>query len=376
MAEQQGPSMVNQGTALRELLVTKPWIYGPGVYDCISAGAAAATGHDVAYMSGYSVAASLGFADLGVVTATQMVDRAREITSFYKRYPVVRNLPLIADADTGYGDFFNAIIATQDYIDAGVAAIHLEDQLSPKRCGQIAGKVCVSIDEATSKIEAASEARYERNPDLVIISRTDIIGAVGGDLDQAVERSIAYLKAGADLAWIEFPDTNLDQISYVPNKIKAYFRDHPGELPRHLKETGPRFAFNYSSNKEWHTADPLITHEMLAELCYRYIFTTMVGIHAAAKSMHDTFADYRKHGAEAQWRQEKDKKGHPTQSYQQMHGMAPLKFELAKRFDPESGKRLAESSGFGSTREGDHAARVHGRPGGKPGHETWAERDN
>ena len=103
-------NQVNQGRVFRDLLRNKPYVYFPGIYDCIGAGMAANTGHDGVYMSGYSVAASLGFPDLGLVSGNQNIQRAREITGFLKRWPDVRNIPVIADADNGYGDFFNVML--------------------------------------------------------------------------------------------------------------------------------------------------------------------------------------------------------------------------------------------------------------------------
>jgi len=337
----------NQGRVFRDLLKIKPYVYFPGIYDCIGAGMAANTGHDGAYMSGYSVAASLGFPDLGLVSGSQNIQRAREITSFLKRWPGVRNIPVIADADNGYGDFFNVMATTQDYIDTGVAGIHLEDQILPKSCGQIGGKRCVSIDEAANKIGAAIYTRNKRDPDFFIIARTDRVGASGGSLDQAIEASIAYLDAGADMVWPEFPGPEIDPIKLFAEKIGEA---RPGSL----------MGFNYSSNKEWHSADPKITWNMLGEMGYKYIFTTMVCLHAAGKAMYDTLEDYEKNAEKGQWNQEQDKSNHPTKSFQKMWGMVDRKMELAKKFGPEFTEALRTSAGFGSDND-PHADKVHGK---------------
>ena len=122
--------------------------------------------------------------------------------------PLIANAvraPVIADADNGYGNAINVMRTVREYIQTGVAAIHLEDQVMPKRCGHVAGRRVVAMDEAVGKIRAADKVRRDEDPDFVLIARTDARGAVGGSLDEAIKRANAYLEAGADVAFVEGP---------------------------------------------------------------------------------------------------------------------------------------------------------------------------
>ena len=188
---------MSKGTEFRKLLATEPYVYTSGVYSPIEAKIAESVGLKCVYMSGYSCAVGyLGRADLGFPTMTEMSGWARMITS-------VIDVPVIADADDAYG---NAMITTrtvEEFEKTGVAGIHIEDQRFPKRCGHLAGKYCLPIEESTMKIKAALDSRSD--PDFVIIARTDAISAVGGGMDEAIERGKRYADVGADIVWPEFP---------------------------------------------------------------------------------------------------------------------------------------------------------------------------
>ncbi|MEK7878860.1 MAG: isocitrate lyase/PEP mutase family protein, partial [candidate division NC10 bacterium] len=158
---------------LRELVAKKQGLVVPGSYDCVSAKLVERAGFRAVYMTGYGTSASrLGLPDMGFAGLTDMVEHARNIAS-------VISVPLIADADTGYGNALNVRRTVQLYEGAGVAALHLEDQSLPKRCGHLSGKQVVSRDEFAQKIRAAVEARSD--PDLLIIARTDAIAVTGFD---------------------------------------------------------------------------------------------------------------------------------------------------------------------------------------------------
>lgn len=196
---------------LRELLSENKIIVAPGAYDAWSAKLIAKLGFQAVYMTGYGVSASvLGKPDIGLITLTEMVTAAKNIVD------AAGDTPVIADADNGYGGNLNVMRTVQEYERAGVAAIQLEDQVTPKRCGHMEGKEIVSKEEMVSKIKAAVRAR--KNPDLCIIARTDA-RAVNG-FEDALERAMAYEKAGADIIFFEAPQS-VDEMKKVAQSIKS-----------------------------------------------------------------------------------------------------------------------------------------------------------
>ncbi len=189
---------------LRDLINRREGLVVPGAYDGVSARLVERAGFPVAYMTGYGVSASrLGLPDMGFAGLGEMADQARNMAAAV-------SIPLISDADTGYGNALNVRRTVALYESAGVAGLHLEDQQMPKRCGHLAGKVVVSAEEFAAKIRAAVDARAD--PDFVIIARTDAI-AVNG-LDDALRRAEAAVKAGADMLFVEAPTTE-EQIERV-----------------------------------------------------------------------------------------------------------------------------------------------------------------
>ena len=194
----------NTRRGFRELLSGGEPVLAPGAYDAMSARLVEAAGFPAVYMSGFGVTASLlGRPDIGLLGMSEMAQAARRIVA-------ALDVPVIADADTGYGNALNVRRTVALYESAGVAGLHLEDQQMPKRCGHLAGKVVVSAEEFAAKIRAAVEARTD--PDLVIIARTDAI-AVNG-LDDALRRAEAAVRAGADMLFVEAPTTE-EQIERV-----------------------------------------------------------------------------------------------------------------------------------------------------------------
>ena len=183
-------------TRLRELLVQRDLLVAPGAYDALSARLIAQAGFPAVYMTGFGTAASvLGQPDVGLLTMSEMVSRAAALAA------VVGDRPLIADADTGYGNPINVRRTVREYEQAGVAAIHIEDQVWPKKCGHMEGKQVIPVDEMVQKIRAAADGRQD--PDFVIIARTDANAVYG--LEDALRRGRAYREAGADVIFIEAP---------------------------------------------------------------------------------------------------------------------------------------------------------------------------
>src|SRR3989454_6708791 len=181
---------------LRELLAGPDMLVVPGAYDALSARLIAKAGFPAVYMTGFGTAASvLGQPDVGLLTMSEMVSRATTIAS------VVGDLPLIADADTGYGNPINVRRTIHEYERAGVAGLHIEDQGWPQKCGHMEGKQGIPMDEMVQKVRAALDARQD--PDFVIIARTDANAVYG--LEDALRRGRAYREAGADVIFIEAP---------------------------------------------------------------------------------------------------------------------------------------------------------------------------
>ncbi len=184
-------------TRLRQLLAAGRTVFVPGCFNAVSARVIEMTGFEAVYMTGYGTSvAQLGMPDVGFATMTEMHTNARWIANAV-------SIPVIADADNGYGNAVNVTRTVREYIQTGVAAIHLEDQSLPKRCGHVAGRQVISRAEAAGKIRAADAVRRQIDPDFVLIARSDARGAVGGSLDDAIDRVNAYLDAGADLGFVE-----------------------------------------------------------------------------------------------------------------------------------------------------------------------------
>ena len=195
---------------LRELLSASAPLVAPGAYDALSARLIEQAGFDAVYMTGFGTTASLiGRPDVGLLTGAEMVDNARRIVAAV-------DVPVIADADTGYGNAINVVRTVQLYEQAGVAGIQLEDQVMPKKCGHMSGKLLVGADEMVGKLRAAVEAR--RDPDLLIIARTDAVAVTG--VDDAIARARAFAEAGADALFVEAP-TSEDDIARVAEELRG-----------------------------------------------------------------------------------------------------------------------------------------------------------
>lgn len=192
---------------LRALLSAKEMIVAPGAYDAITARAIQHAGFQAAYMTGAGTSMSLGYPDFGLVTMTEMVDAATRINRSIE-------IPLIADADTGYGNELNVVRTVQEHERAGTAGIHIEDQVSPKRCGHLDDKEIVSRSDFAAKIRAAVHGRSD--PNFLIIARTDS-RAVSG-MDEAIDRCKLALDCGADLVFLEGPQT-IDEIARIPSGV-------------------------------------------------------------------------------------------------------------------------------------------------------------
>ncbi|MCW7552474.1 oxaloacetate decarboxylase [Endozoicomonas gorgoniicola] len=200
-------SLTDKDNALTHLIMKQGIVTAPGVYDGLSARLAEEAGFSALYGSGGAIARSTGVPDIGLLTLTEVVERVRQICES-------TSLPVIADADTGFGNEVNVKRTVELFKGAGVAAFHLEDQEFPKRCGHLDGKSLIAVDEMCRKIEVASKYAGE----VVVIARTDAIAVTG--FDDAIARANAYVEAGADMLFVEAPQT--------VQQIEAIARQAPG----------------------------------------------------------------------------------------------------------------------------------------------------
>lgn len=205
---------MKKSTLLRKCLAENKLLVKPSAFDALSAMIIEKAGFKVMGITGYGASLSmLGKPDAGFLTLTEMITLTRYVTG-------VTTLPVICDADTGFGNAINVLRTTEEFIKAGAAGFHIEDQIAPKRCGHVAGKQLISLEEALGKIRAADRVRREFDPDFLLIARTDARGAVGGSIDEVIHRGKAYMDAGADMI---FPDglTSVDELCRCINEIGA-----------------------------------------------------------------------------------------------------------------------------------------------------------
>ncbi len=235
----------------------------PGVYDALSARIATKTGFEVIFISGYSLAATmLGEPDFGILTQTEMLSAAQRICS-------VTDLPVIVDADTGYGNAINVIRTVDELIRIGAAGMFLEDQVWPKRCGHMKGKQVIPLEEQLKKLQAAIDAK--RNRDFFIVARTDARQALG--LNEAITRGIAFKKAGADAVFIEAPETKEEMLEIA--------RCVPGPLVANMLERG---------------VTPLMGPQELRDLGFDLVVWPLAPLYSVAKSLNEVYTTLRRDG--------------------------------------------------------------------------------
>ena len=200
---------MNPRQKLRRLIAEPGYTMAPGAYDTLTARLVQLAGFAAVYLTGGGYSRANGYPDLGLLSES-------EIVAWLSRTADAVDIPVIADMDNGYGNAINVVRAVRDFEKAGVAGFHLEDQAAPKKCGHYEGKEVVSAHEMSGKIKAAADTR--RDADLVIIARTDARAIEG--LNAAVDRANAYLEAGADVAFVEAPQT-VDEIAAIPKAVKG-----------------------------------------------------------------------------------------------------------------------------------------------------------
>jgi len=293
----------NPSTRMRQLLQTEPYLFGPGVYDPMGAQLAMYHGYKAIYFSGYSFAIGhLGTTDMDLYSSVEIADAARRTVSALRKFQLTQAVgdpekdvaprhleipPLIVDMDGGYGNIFNVQRTTELYVQAGVAAAHIEDQVLPKRCGHIGGKALIPASEMVGKLRMMRAVASDMgNDDFVVIARTDGLSAVDAPesargLDLAVERALRYLDTGIpDLVWCEFPTSDREPVEAFATRVRDRFPD-------------ARFAFNWSSSFKWFNDPSPITFDELGELGFKFLFITLGAQHATGYGLNTLLTDMR-----------------------------------------------------------------------------------
>lgn len=254
---------MTQAQKIRDALKQKGVLVMPGVYDCLSAKIASRAGFEVIFITGYSVSATyLGEPDFGLLTQTELLSASQRICS-------VTPLPVIVDADTGYGNAVNVIRTVRELIRGGAAGMFLEDQIWPKRCGHMKGKQVVPLEEYLNKLRAAVDARGK--DDFYIVARTDARQALG--LEEAIRRGQAFKEAGADAVFIEAPNTK-EEMREIGRKV-------PGPLVANMIERG---------------VTPLMGPEELKELGFQLIVWPLGPLYASARALETVYSTLRRAG--------------------------------------------------------------------------------
>ena len=305
-------------TRLRELLKSTPLVV-PGCYDALSAKVLERAGFPAVYMTGYGTSlALLGLPDAGLATMSEMHLNARYIANAVA-------VPVIADADNGYGNAINVMRTVREYIQTGVAGIHIEDQAIPKRCGHVAGRRVIPIEEAVGKYRAAAAVRRDLDPDFVLIARTDARGAHGGSLDEAIRRANAYLEAGADLAFVEGP-TSVDEIRRVCGEVRG---------PIFYNQTG---------------VSPRLTPDQMKELGIAVTILPGATLRVALQAIWDFAAALRAEGPAAEARFAERFKDHPVGDLHTFAGFDQIRAWEGEYLPPEEQEKYQASVGHQPTR--------------------------
>ena len=306
--------MKRASTRLRALIARGPALYVPGCYNAMSARVLEAAGFEAIYMTGYGTSLALtGMPDVGLATMSEMVANARYIAAAVE-------VPLIADADTGFGNVINVIRTVREYIAAGVAGIHLEDQVMPKRCGHVAGRLVIPLEEAVGKIRAAADARDAADPDFVLVARTDARGASGGSLGEAIRRANAFLAAGADLAFIEGPTSE--------DEVRRICREVQGPVFYNMTGVSPRF-----------------TLDELRALQIAVCISPNAMLRSALAAMHDLAAGMKAEGPVAETRFMESFRKHPLGDLHTFAGFDQVRAWEKEYLGEEAMKKYAGSIG-------------------------------
>jgi len=240
-------------------------------------------GFDLIYMTGYGTAAAMGMPDVGLATIGEMIRNAQYMAGAV-------SIPIVADSDTGGGNAINVVRTIREYIQAGAAGVHLEDQVTPKRSGHWAGKRLIPLEEAAGKIRAAVDTKNRFDPDFVIVARTDARAAVGGGVDEAIRRGNAYADAGADLVFFESPFSE-EEVARAAREIRVKLMILPGGL------------------------SPFIPVQRMNEMGIGITILAALSFHTVGKAMYDAGLMIREQGTEGYRKVLDSTKGHPMDDF-------------------------------------------------------------
>jgi isocitrate lyase len=326
---------IRPSTRMRELLRTEPYLFGPGVYDPMGAQLAMYHGFKAVYFSGYSFAIGhLGTTDMDLYSSVEIADGARRTVSALRKFQLTQAVgdagkglaprhleipPVVVDMDAGYGNIFNVQRTTELYVNAGVAAAHIEDQVLPKRCGHIGGKALVPATEMVGKLRMARAVADDLgNEDFVIIARTDGLAAIDAPesargMELAIDRALRYLDSGVpDLVWCEFSTADRGPVEEWSDAVRKRFPD-------------ARFAFNWSSSFKWFKDPNPMTFAELGEMGFAFIFITLGGQHAMGHGLSTllgAMAERQEQGyIELQRREWEEGTDYPTKSHHEFSGV-------------------------------------------------------
>ena len=287
-------------TRLKELIASKEILVMPGAYDCLSAMMVERAGFKAVQMSGYGFAASLlGKPDVGLMTFTEVINHTRNIVK-------VVDIPVMADGDTGYGNVVNVVRTVQEFEAAGCAGVNLEDQVWPKRCGHMAGKEVIPMEEMVQKVQAAAWARKDK--DFVLNIRTDARQMYGPE--EVVRRAKAYWEAGADLIFLEAPQSQ-DEIKFFASEL----------VPLGVK---------ISANMLDGGRTPLMTFKELEDIGFSRCSVPVMTIYAAAMGLKNALEKLMAD----QTNQHLQHMIIPFTEFNELIGLSDIN-ELEKRFLPE-----------------------------------------
>jgi methylisocitrate lyase len=299
-------------SALREELRRPGVVLVPGVFNALTALMAQSLGFKAVYVSGAAVTASMALPDLGLITMDEMVKTVKYIVDAV-------DIPVIVDIDTGYGEALNVMRAVREFEAVGAAGVQIEDQVMPKKCGHLSGKALIPPDEMAKKIRAAVEAR--RNPDFVIIARTDAVGVTG--FEDAVERAQLYLEVGADVI---FPEALRSE-----EEFREFARRVKAPLLANMTEFG---------------VSPLIPAKKLEEWGYKFVIFPVTALRVATYAVREVFRTILEEGTQAVW-------------LDRMFTRREL-YELIRYYDYEkldSEIAKAVDNTYNKLKEGDHGPR-------------------
>jgi 2-methylisocitrate lyase-like PEP mutase family enzyme len=301
---------------LRQLIEENKPLFIVGTYNAMVARILEKVGFQAVAMSGYATSLNmLGMPDAGFLTMTEMVMNAKYINNAI-------SVPLIADADTGFGNAINVRRTVAEFIQAGVASVHIEDQVAPKRCGHVAGRQIIPLDEAVGKFRAAHDVRMEMDPDFVLIARTDARGAHNGSVEEAIRRGNAYVEAGADVIFVEGP-TSVEEIAAFCERIKA------------------PILYNYTG------VSPRLSLEELGKIGVSIVVIPGITMRVTAQSVYDIALRLKENGplVEAEWSKDFEKH-HPLGNFHDFSGFPEIRRLEEVYLPAQEQEKYRDSIGF------------------------------